>query len=180
MSTKNQSLSHPYPEAILDTQKKMQIMQLRVAGWAIWQIADHLQISTQNVHSHILEQLSVWRDMTQEMSNELRELEVQRLDEFLRALWPKIQTGNPRAIETALKVAERRAKLLGLDAPEKREVTVDASVQSLTHTELVSEYARLGLPLTNEQEILSYTLPTHDAKQLTRRIAADPKSQDDA
>ena len=171
MSSKGQSLNHPYPEAILDTQKKLQIMQLRVAGWAVWQIAEHVGISITNVHNHIFDQLSSWRDMTQEMSNELRELEVQRLDEFLRALWPKIQTGNPRAIETALKVSERRAKLLGLDAPEKREVTVDASVQSLTHTELVSEYARLGLSLTNEQEILSYQLPAHDAKQLTRLLA---------
>ena len=180
MSSKGQSLNHPYPEAILDTQKKLQIMQLRVAGWAVWQIAEHLGIAITNVHNHIFDQLSSWRDMTQEMSNELRELEVQRLDEFLRALWPKIQSGNPRAIETALKVSERRAKLLGLDAPEKREVTVDASVQSLTHTELVSEYARLGLPLTNEQEILSYQLPAHDAKQLTRRIAENSKSEDDA
>lgn len=180
MPPKNNSQTHPYPEAIVDAQKKMQIMQLRVAGWAVWQIAEHLKMELNNVHNHIFEQLSSWRDMTQESANELRELEVQRFDEFLRALWPKIQTGNPRAIETALKVCERRAKLLGLDAPEKREVTVDASIQTLSHTELVSEYARLGLTLHNEQEILSYQLPTNDAKQLTRRYTDPDESKNNA
>jgi hypothetical protein len=179
VSTKNQAHTYPHPNAIVDVQKNMQIMQLRVAGWSVWQIAEHLGVESPMVHNRILEQLTSWRDMTQEMSNELRELELQRLDEFLRALWPKIQTGNPRAIETALKVSERRAKLMGLDAPEKREVTLDASVQTLNHTELVSEYTRLGLPLHNEHEILSYTLPEREQKQLARNYTNSKEQQND-
>jgi hypothetical protein len=179
VSKKNLPDTHPYPNAIIDAQQTMQIMQLRVAGWSVWQIADHLGVSTPTIHNQIVEQLASWRDMTQEMSNELRELELQRLDEFLRALWPKCQLGNPRAIETALKVSERRAKLMGLDAPEKREVTLDANVQTLNHNELVAEYTRLGLPLYNETEVLSYQLPESDAKKLVRRHTCNTKLEDD-
>lgn len=179
MSKVEKTFAPPYPAAILDLQRKMQIMQLRVAGWAIWQIADHLGLESFTVHNLIIEQLSDWRDMTQEMSTELRELELQRLDEFLRALWQKIQGGNTRAIETALKVSERRARLLGLDAPEKREVTLDASVQTLSHIELLSEYERLGIPITNEKEILSYILPDKAVRDLTRRCPNHAKGDDD-
>jgi hypothetical protein len=177
--SKENKYAHPYPDAIVDTQKKMQIMQLRVAGWAVWQIAEHLKMEPNNVHSYIFDQLLAWKELTQEMSNELRELELQRLDEFLRALWPKIQAGNAKSIETALKVSERRSKLLGLDAPEKREVTLDASVQTLNHNELISEYNRLGLSITNEQEILSYQLPTREAQRLVRNYTDAPEPKDD-
>jgi len=178
MSTDSTKYAHPYPDAILDTQKKMQIMQLRVAGWAIWQIAEHLKLEANSIHNHIFDQLASWRDMTQEMSNELRELELQRLDEFLRALWPKIQQGNAKSIETALKVSERRAKLLGLDSPDRKEITLDATVQTLNHTELVSEYSRLGLTINNEQEILSYQLPTREAQRLVRNYTDDREPKD--
>lgn len=179
LSTRNVTHTYPHPDAITDAQKTLQIMQLRVAGWAVWQIADHLGVETNTVHNQIVGQLTTWRDMTQEMANELRELELQRLDEFLRALWPKIQTGNPRAIETALKVSERRAKLMGLDAPEKREVTLDANVQTLNHAELISEYTRLGIPIHNEQEILSYALPEREQRQLARNYTNPSDAKDD-
>lgn len=52
-------------------------------------------------------------------AEEVRTLEVARLDAMLLALWPQVKQGNQGAIEKALKVEERRAKLLGLDAPAK-------------------------------------------------------------
>lgn len=50
---------------------------------------------------------------------------VERLEYYLECLEDKIAAGEPRAIEVATKVEERIAKLQGLDAPLKAEVTID-------------------------------------------------------
>lgn len=53
----------------------------------------------------------------QEPADELRRLESERLDAMLFAIAPLVRRGNLEAIDRALKIMERRAKLLGLDAP---------------------------------------------------------------
>ncbi|MBB4893550.1 hypothetical protein FHS39_002581 [Streptomyces olivoverticillatus] len=56
-----------------------------------------------------------------------RELELAKLDALQKAIWPKAMEGDPRAIEAALKILDRRARMLGLDSAIKLEVlTVDA------------------------------------------------------
>jgi hypothetical protein len=55
---------------------------------------------------------------------ELRATEIARLDMYLEALEPAVREGRTRPIEMALRAAERRAKLLALDAPSQVEVTV--------------------------------------------------------
>src|SRR5262249_27674484 len=53
----------------------------------------------------------------QEPADELRKLELERLDTLSRALWPTATTDPPnlKAIDRLLKIMDRRAKLLGLD-----------------------------------------------------------------
>ena len=66
------------------------------------------------------------RQMQLEMS-ELREQESQRLDDYLLRLRPGILAGDTKAINTAIRVTETRARLYGLNEPERHEViTVDA------------------------------------------------------
>lgn len=59
----------------------------------------------------------------QEPADELRRVEVERLDAALSAIWKKVLSGDTWAIDRMLKIMERRAALLGLDAPQRREVT---------------------------------------------------------
>lgn len=58
------------------------------------------------------------REAVREPARELIELEVQRLDLLLRAIWPAVVRGHLGAVDRALRVAERRARLLGLDGPQ--------------------------------------------------------------
>jgi hypothetical protein len=51
----------------------------------------------------------------QQPAAELRELEQDRLDRLLLAVWPRAMRGELGAIDRALRVAERRARLMGLD-----------------------------------------------------------------
>jgi hypothetical protein len=53
----------------------------------------------------------------------VRELELTRLDAMLLPLWRRVQAGEEKAIDRALRIMERRARLLGLDAPTRGELS---------------------------------------------------------
>jgi hypothetical protein len=74
---------------------------------------------------------------------ELRKVEVARLDRYLASLDQKVMEGDQQSINTALRVSERRAKMLGIDMPLQLEVkhTVVTSVDD----ELEKLAAELGL-----------------------------------
>jgi hypothetical protein len=55
-------------------------------------------------------------------SEEVRTLEVERLDQLQMGLWPDAIRGDVRAIDCVLRVMERRARLLGLDSPVRAEI----------------------------------------------------------
>lgn len=66
----------------------------------------------------------------------LRQQELARLDRLQAAAWTAAASGDLKAIETVLKVIDRRCKLLGLDAPVRHEVVtldaIDAEIARLT------------------------------------------------
>lgn len=58
-----------------------------------------------------------------ESVDELRALENERLDELALSVWDAARAGNWKAMENALRIMERRAKLNGLDAPTRSELS---------------------------------------------------------
>lgn len=69
-------------------------------------------------------------------ADELRELELTRLDRLQAAAWAAAVGGDLRAIDTVLRVVDRRCRLLGLDAPVRAEVLtisdVDREIRELS------------------------------------------------
>ena len=62
--------------------------------------------------------VAAYEETIKEPADEVRQLEIQRLDMMLLGLAKKgMFKGNVPAVQAGLKVAERRAKLIGLDAP---------------------------------------------------------------
>jgi len=57
--------------------------------------------------------------VTREPARELMDLEVARLDDLLLGLWADARKGNVAKIDRVLKIMQRRADLLGLDAPRR-------------------------------------------------------------
>lgn len=94
--------------------------ELRRQGLSIREIGARLGIS----HTHVLRHISaVLADLRAEAltnADEWRALELDRLDGLQAALRPRIGEGDPKAIDTALRIMERRSKLLGLDMPVKQ------------------------------------------------------------
>lgn len=56
-----------------------------------------------------------------EQAEEMRAIEVERLDAMLLGLWARAARGDEAAVDRVLKIQARRAALLGLDAPTKQE-----------------------------------------------------------
>ncbi len=108
-------------QQILAVEKQRQALQMRKSGETYADIATELGYKgASGAHAAVRTAL---KKTLQEPAEELRMLERERLDAMLQALWPKVEAGDVKAIEAALKVEERRAKLLGLDAPNAVDVT---------------------------------------------------------
>ena len=135
-------------------ERQVQAVELRKSGLGFQDIADRLGYAgPSGAHKAVM---SVLRKIMQEPTDELRKLELERLDAMLNALWPAIMRKDaytPRTVEVALKVMDRRAALLGLDAPKQvedhRTVTITvmaeqlASETGLNAAEIVAEAERI-------------------------------------
>lgn len=104
-------------------ERRLRIIEARKRGHTLQAIADQEGISPQAVHKQIRLQIDAWKLQCNEEVRALVELESQRLDEAHKALWPKAIRGHLPSIDRVIKIMERRAKLLGLDAPARTELT---------------------------------------------------------
>ncbi|MEU2590812.1 hypothetical protein ABZ649_04500 [Streptomyces albidoflavus] len=79
--------------------------------------------------------------------DELRAVEAQRLDRLFFVAYRKaVRDGDLPAIDRALRVMERRARLLGLDRPEKREITgPEGNPVQIEHTDLADLEALIAV-----------------------------------
>ena len=125
-------------QADIETRKReARVFELRIQGFTFEQIATEVgyqgasgawQAYKRVKESHIFESV-----------DEARQLELMRLDEMMLALWDRAIGGDLPAASCVLKIMDRRAKLLGLDKPEKIEVNkwdisgqdIDAEVQRI-------------------------------------------------
>lgn len=117
-------------------QRRTQAIQLALAGLGWDAIADKLDYSSrQAAHKDVQRALAQRLAEQTEAADELRAVELMRLDRLQAAAWPKAVGGDLKAIETCLKIIVERRKLLGLDAPAKLEVitldAVDAEIRRL-------------------------------------------------
>jgi hypothetical protein len=70
-------------------------------------------------YRYVVSELANLADVCLEEAAVIRDIELQRLDDLYQIAWIEANAGNIAAIDRCLRVMERRAKLLGLDAPEK-------------------------------------------------------------
>lgn len=104
--------------AILERQ--LEALRLRAAGHSYDQIAEQLGYASRCGAYKAVR--SVMNKMRQEGAEEARALELERLDQLLEGVWGKAIKGQEKAISAVLRISERRARLMGLDAPSRFEV----------------------------------------------------------
>ena len=55
------------------------------------------------------------REHTADAVEDLREAELERLDQLQQALWDRAMSGDPRAVQAVLRIVAQRCRLLGLE-----------------------------------------------------------------
>ena len=112
-------------------EKGRQAITLRMAGATIKQIANQLGYASESgAYKAIMRELEQTTQDMGESTEAVRQLELKRLDQMQFPIWNQVLAGDTGAISTALRIQERRASLLGLDAPKQIEARVRIDVIS--------------------------------------------------
>lgn len=109
--------SRAHPEVVAQAEKQHQALQMVKAGYTLAEIAKKLGYAGKQGASEIIK--TALQQLVHVPAEEVRQLQLARLDLWLTKLEKKINKGDPKAIQTALRIEERRARLMGLDAPVK-------------------------------------------------------------
>lgn len=128
------------PPAVLE--KEIKIIELRRAGVTWEKIA--LETGFRNASGAYKMYQRAAERMVRPHLEEYRDMQLDRLERMHQAVWLRAKDGDLRAIDTALRISDREAKLLGLDAPTKiqAEVAVYEGQQLIEHTARIVELVR--------------------------------------
>jgi len=112
---------------IVAAERQARALELRKAGWTFARIAATVGWAHESgARYSVTQALDALREDALEGAEKIRTLEIERLNELHRVAYEKALTGDLDAIDRALRIAARRAKLLGLDAPTRIEQTKTA------------------------------------------------------
>lgn len=103
-------------------QHQVEALELRRAGLGYTAIGARMGLGKSQAHRLVVAALDEARAQVSANADDLRAEEVSRLDAMLTGLWPAARKGAVSAIDRVVKIMERRARLLGLDAPERKQL----------------------------------------------------------
>ncbi len=118
------------------SERELSAYRLRLAGASYRQIAKAVGYAGPSPAYHAVKR--VFASLVQEPTDEVRQLEVERLDALYMKLWTAIEdTGSAsegdqdptpfenldKAAHTLLRISKRRSELIGLDAPRRIDIT---------------------------------------------------------
>lgn len=106
-------------------ERRRKALELRKAGATYDQIKTQMGYATRA--SAARDCFAAIRAIIAEPAEEVRQLELQRLDALLLGVWKKAKDGDPAAVDRVLRIMDRRAAYLGLDAPKEQHVSVHAA-----------------------------------------------------
>jgi hypothetical protein len=92
-------------------------LELRARGMPYPDIAETLGADEATIRQWVNRQLDRWVGDEVRSVDKARVLQSIRLDMLMHAQWPKAEQGSTASADVVLKIMDRQAKLLGLDAP---------------------------------------------------------------
>jgi hypothetical protein len=119
-------------EVVESAEREQQAMRLRIRGHPYRVIAAELGISIPGAFKIVKRVIERNRKEANELSDDVRDLELERLDNLLAIATRKAEDDEDlQAMDRVLRIAERRARLLGLDMPEKHDVQMGLTIEGL-------------------------------------------------
>lgn len=110
----------PHPgeaERILD--RRVHVFELRMAGHSYRDIGRMLGIAPSTVCKDIAAETALRTAQKDAAAEDYRALDLERIDVAVQGLMPMARAGEPKSVMALMRTLDRRAKLLGLDAPTK-------------------------------------------------------------
>lgn len=123
------------------TARRNQVATLRLAHLTQAEIASRVGVSIGTVNADLKAIRDVWQERARTSIEEWVGEELAKLDRLERSLMPLALQGQATAADRVLSVMDRRAKLLGLNKPERFEHTV------ISRDAIESEIVRLEAEL---------------------------------
>ena len=123
MASNPHSITNPAQVAA----EQVQCYEHRLAGKSVRTIAKLVGLPPSTVHNRIQAEIG---ERVIPLAEEVRKMELDRYDTWLETLMDKLAAGEDplKVIPVAVKVSERRARLLGLDAPVAVDVAGELKV----------------------------------------------------
>lgn len=109
------------PRRIESVERQAEALEYRKMGLSYAQIAMKLQLSGPQSAWYCVE--AALQRVLRESAEQVRSLELERLDAMFVPVYGNALRGDLMALDKALSIMTRRARLLGLDAPVKQEHT---------------------------------------------------------
>jgi intein-encoded DNA endonuclease-like protein len=104
-------------------QRQTRALGLKQDGWSYRAIAEKLEIDVAQAFRDVKGAVAELNKTKLDTAEDYVAIELERLDMLTKALEPMAAVGNIGSVSAYIRVMERRAKLLGLDAPEKKDLT---------------------------------------------------------
>lgn len=144
------NMGHPPEETDAIEQRRSTVADFMLNGWSAPKIAKHLGVHHETIYRDITAIRAQWAENQTHSYNEWVHRELQRLDYLEEKLDPRLSTGDPAALQVALRIQERRSKYLALDAPTR--IVIDDGLTAEIR-ELAEQVGALDSPVV--QEILN-------------------------
>lgn len=129
MSLNTRHPSRANPRRVKAAHMQAVAMRLRIKGYNLIEIAEQMDLldaegmpNTKAAHALLRDGI---KRVRLENVEEFKDLELQRLDALQKVAWRRAANGNLDAMDRVIKIMDRRAKLLGLDAPAKFRMLFD-------------------------------------------------------
>lgn len=141
--------SESTPDDAVIQARRLEALDLRKSGASYRAIGQRLGVSHEQARLDIMACLAELAERQHEDTAQYRQLELERLDRLQMALWVKAVASPPdtRAALAVLRIFERRAKLLGLDAPThvqiddwRSQAIADIRAGKVTYEDLVNGF----------------------------------------
>lgn len=112
----NKGLEQMTPE------RRIRALKMRQSGMSYREIGRALNVSHVQAWKDVMSCIDELKEQCKEEAEKVKEIELERLDEALKAIWPSVLKGDLGAIDRLIRIQERRARFEGLDAPSRQEI----------------------------------------------------------
>ena len=119
-------MTHPHDRA---KETERQARRARVAALLLAgvtdqrRIAEQLDVSQPTISRDIRAIEADWQATAVQDIAAAKGKDLERIERAVAGIWPKVKNGDERAVAQFVNLLQRRAKLLGLDAPQRQEHT---------------------------------------------------------